>query len=897
MSRLGPSLRRWIEIFGYSAIGALVAIPLGTLVAQTTEDLAEATFAGTTPKLLFSVVLCLSIVAVLWRYSGTRLLHWRHLITYPPLGVAIPVSIWMVIGLLSTTSPATLKPSEIPFLKDAFFVVAITTTALTIATAIIMAGYSSIRKAAFRHEIRKRHIISKDLFSVPLPELLDWLSSEIPITRSAEDMFGSDERARRVAKALQTERRSGDDRTLRQTVVIQGPFGSGKSSVVALAQDYLLADESENFIFVSVQCWGFSSIAAQEYLLEKAVAELSKEVDCLSLRSIPSAYVDAVTETNTWIGACYRALAPNATPLDHIKRFTPILEAINSRLVVIIEDTDRNGPDFDQKHIEAMLFNFREVERISFVLTAGSKSEIEFPKIAEHILFLPLLPEGSVLTLLDRVRHQCRIAVPFNDPTPSANRPRNRPDSLSAEAATVREASAAFSRTVPSWPRSLASLLNTPRKLKQTLSAIVNQWETLRGEVDIDELIMVTALRTCAPGVYTFFGSHFHDLKPLFRHRDKQPNPDEEARHKDRIEFIRRQWGKVVEESGHDPVVLGTIVSELIPSLAALTGVTAWAHGNRCQSIGSNRGATYWERLTTESLSDRELRDQDVLTVLAGATTEEGATTLGKRAGKSRDFAELVSFFRRFSRNAVDDDHLLQALAVALNHVRPFERSWLSENVSSYESVIKWIETISVNEQVLRDWLSKQLEACLPQHLQDANYLYHDIQKRISRDCCQVVRMRLLGHCQRAFGAMSPQEFSACFDGNFPYTLAHLVRSEKTKSEALLTRAEDWRWLSPLLLESMEAFPETIVPQVMMLFGDYGTGEEGPTYFDFDEGELRSLFGDELPRALKLLTHTLIIPETMEGLFRLAAPLGTQKAKDWLNGITKDGDAQALPSI
>ena len=890
MNACKSSLYRWRDVLGYSIVGAFLAVPVGGGIAQMVEGFSGTLVKSGIPQAVLSFSIYLIALWMVWRQSGAKVWHFRHLATYPPTLAAVPVSLWMIVGILYISPFFPEEKARYAICQTVLMAAAIITF-VAIAVALTTAFCSSIQKRRHQRSVRERKIVSKDIFSMPLEELFSWLSSETPIARSAQDMFGANERAQRIAKALQTERNGEDGRTLRQTVVVQGPFGAGKSSVLKLAEDYACADSDEHYIFVHVQCWGFSSIAAQEHILEKAIEKLGEEVDCLSLRSISAAYVDAINETNSWVGTIFRMFSPSASPLHHLKRFTPLLGATNAQLVIIIEDTDRNGSDFDQKHLEAMLYNFREVERVSFVLTAGDRSEIEFPKIAEYILFLPPLMEDKVLALLDRMRQYCLTSVPFIDPTVGAegNSSRNRPDALRASAAAGRMATDMLGFEGQPWAGALASLLNTPRRLKQTLFILKSRWEILRGEVDVDELIILSALRVCAPGVFTFLGSHLRDLEPLFRHQGNNPTQDEMQRRNDRISYLKYRWGKVVEDSGCDPAVLGVILAELVPLSASLTGVRCWTHGNRCQSIRSKRGDIYWERLTAESLIDGDVRDQDVLSVLAEATDDKGIIVLGQRAAASEEFTDLVTFFNRFSRR-IEIDSLLQAAEIALKLVRPFRRSSLGGVSTIFESIKLWFSFVPHNDIRFRDWVIKQICDYLPYYLEDANFLYFDtMRERLGLENLRFVRERVMERCREVFENMTADKFSSCFDKDYPYALGHLIRLDNKNSDALMARAKDWRWMAPLLLQSMESHPEIMVPQVMMMFGTYGPGGTMPTFFNYNEDEMSLMFGDDLRCAVSLLAQPVVLSETMEAWFRLAAPFGAAAAERWGHRLSAGG--------
>jgi hypothetical protein len=520
------------------------------------------------------------------------------------------------------------------------------------------------------------------------------------------------------------------------------------------------------------------------------------------------------------------------------------------------------------------------------VLTAGSASEIEFPKVAECVLFVPPPPTKTTLALLDIVREHS-LAFDFIDPTKQAGQSRNRPPSLRG-AGSSGKWDLFFGNPVPAWATSIASILNTPRRIKSTVSAISSRWDALVGEVDFDELIMLTVLRLCSPAVFSFLGVHFQEFKG-FRPPHGKENPDDHARMEERREYLKTRWLRAVTESGFDSHLLGTVLAELVPSSAYITGVAQMGHGNRCQSITSSRGDVYWERLTTETLSDGAVRDQEVLQLIRGATSDEGITLLANRFAESMEVAELVLFFDKWSR-AVDDAALLKIATVVIRKSRPLVRRRLNRETTSLWALREWMEKLSYADTALRDWLVVEMEHCLPHSLADANTLFMDFgRSKLDQDAMISVRTRFVNALREVLSTISPLEFARMFDADYPYSLGQLIRLDgKTYPEPLLTDAKSWQWLRGMLLDAMTHAPELAIPQVMMLFGTFGPGGHYPTWFKYDEMAMLDLFGEELRRAVALLSQDFAISSSAEPWFQLAGPLGTKQARNWLKQMDSD---------
>ncbi len=244
------------------------------------------------------------------------------------------------------------------------------------------------------------------LDDLDITALLAWLSDERAIESDDQDFFEAIDRAQRIWNAVQ-KHRSALRPHLLQTVVLEGPFGAGKTSVVNLLQRFVEREGDGRYLVVPVSAWGFSSLSARQHVLNQVIEQLSEHVDCLAVRDLPRDYVDALVESNKWF-ALLKPSVSQLAPAERLKRLMPILNAIDLHLIVVIEDSDRNDVDFNPQHLQSMLNDFREVERLSFILTVGSASGVDFPKVAEHIETIPRLSQYDALSLIDAVREYCR---------------------------------------------------------------------------------------------------------------------------------------------------------------------------------------------------------------------------------------------------------------------------------------------------------------------------------------------------------------------------------------------------------------------------------------------------------------------------------------------------------
>ena len=865
-------LLRWFFVLFYAAFAAVLGLPLGRFADHAFAVLAGFLGESGVDVQALRWVVAAGLLIIVMQQTGARLAHLRLLFRYPPTFVAAVLGICGVFGLAWLTDP------EFAALSQSMAKVFAESLSLLPVVLCIVEAFAKKDPATKAVLDRPSEITLEALVALPMEELLNWLSTESAIDAPAADLFGAAERAGQVWEALQTERADGSGLELRKTVVIQGPFGAGKTSTVKLVEDLAKNSKGERYIFAHVNCWGFSSIRAQEHILEKAISELSRTVDCLALRRLPAAYADALRKSNSWFGLLAYITGEEKEPGAQLQRFTPLLRAIGAQLVIVIEDTDRNGPDFDQRHIEALLYRFRKVERVSFILTAGSKSDIDFPKIAEHILFLSPLRPDAVLAMVNRVRDHCRTWS-FIDPTLGPYSSRNRPEQLDAGSSM--------------WALPLAAILNNPRRLKITLTKIIERWKLLYGEVDIDELIMLTALREAAPRIFSFFGSHFREFKGATTEPPKNHlNADTEEARKGRLAFLKDRWRAAVSESENDSTYLAAILGELIWSSTKITDCSFFKSSNRVQSINDyrtgSRGDIYWERLTGGSITLKSVRDQDVLTAMCKAVDGADIELFGQRFAASDEFAEVVLFFEGLMQR-MNQKVVLQIASPALQALRPLPPGNTEPGALVY--LTRWLDMLPYNDPDYQQWLALEMERCLPNSLLDAERIFWRFgRSKMETSMLLTVRQQFVASVQRHFEGANVDVFASCFVASFPYSLGHLIRlDEKDYPSEYLTKPSDWIWLADLLIEGMKRHPQILIPQVLMLFGGFGPGGQIPTWFKLDEDRYRELFGERWPEALQLLTQDIVVDPDAEGLFRYAAPLGTAEARRLAASLVNDG--------
>jgi KAP family P-loop domain len=475
--------------------------------------------------------------------------------------------------------------------------------------------------------------------------LIEWLKREEPIIHPGQDMFGVKVAARRFAARLQDVPAT--------TSGIVGPRGMGKTSFLKLVEHYLqesktsTSDAKPKHIWTcTVDGWGLQSgPAAAEYVLNRVLDALSKHVDCVALAGLPSDYRAALANAGpTWARVTSALFSRHLSPTSQLLRLQPILDAVDGRIVIFIEDLDRNPNDDNFfRQIEAMLDRLRHLSRVTFVLAisemaSGKKHTplIDFTRLCNRTESYSRLDPWSVWEVVVAFRQHCLSHFSGNakgdvDPAlPEIRRTLSVLDKMQWEMGGGNQP----------WtylPRQIASLLSTPRSLKRALRRTWQAWEALHGELDFDDLLVCNVLREAQPRLYDGVLLNIHRIRGLTPVVDEldQRSVDQVDQEKDGILSAIGGLGTAEGEAGRClvfflfPILGGQYVPRRQPSPP--------------QSVAM-LGTDYWERANA-----RGPRDQEVLRTMRESKLPDGSgrRELLCKLMVDQPFADRVEYFAR----------------------------------------------------------------------------------------------------------------------------------------------------------------------------------------------------------------------------------------------------------
>ena len=667
-------------------------------------------------------------------------------------------------------------------------------------------------------------------------QIHDWISAnEQPITTDRQDLFGRAPVATRITEALQEGR----------SVALLGTFGTGKSSILNLALAKL-RQYSTRTIVARLDVWAVPRPEdAPRVALDQIVDALDHHVDTVSLRGLPITYQRLVAALP--IGSISRVLGLQ-TPGDslaELQRLAPVLEVLNARLVLIVEDVERTTREFDTRHLQRFLWALRGIRRVSFVLACdpGNGPSIDFSKLCDTIELLRPMEYEHVGSILVTAVDHWRYAYPDIDPRPAPHRTTLRLEAYPS-ASSMHEY---LRRLAPDTPLDqLVRLLQTPRRLRQVLRRVDLVWRRLHGEADLEHIVILTALREASTAVYEF----------LFAHIDAaRHGPDEWLTPG---AALTEQWNRLLESLSN-----GLVARQLV-NLLGIQQLSDGGHqgvGPSPQGVHLSHPTDYFRRIATERLDPDELRDQTVLDDIDTWRQNRGGALMDSLLAADEESDRYPRVWLHFSgRHATTELTELTTLLVE----RVLDRDG-REAEADHPALVALSDTCGRRLQRDREsgWLRALIVGAVPVALGFATELYRDwtgddgivtpgVRPEIRDALVEAVQGTLRDGTDVAL-LLNPRD---------PWSVGRFVLCMAEGGSGV--DLETWReYLAPALARAARTHPEIVLPELANFLGDEESSRRGvgsgPTEFvgryAIERDRAEAVLGDSLDLVLELIAE------------------------------------------
>ncbi len=644
-------LTRWLSLICCGVVAGVVLLALEPFTHPLGETLASRL------AMLHPLQICvlLSVLAcpACWFVGRRRwrgFLGVRFLFTYPPLWVAMIIGLGTWLGgtlwLLGIERVSAILgdvlwfQSQVPSVVWWFILLVLAVLSLATVLPYIAAVLQGGREVTSEHE--RDHIRANDFDA-----LRHWLQDDSEVAAPADDRFGHDEIARRMAARLMEPNEAS-------TMAVVGMLGSGKSTIQRLVAHHLRYRPTVRLVDVSV--WPFDSAqAAVRGILRAIVRELGRHVNVLPLVGLSDDYVTAIEKTARSYGGIARLLRGSSDPEQILQRFSDIACAAGLRLVLWVEDLERfsggdqlEGEPRIEREVErlgpirALLHLLDRCPQISVVISDTSlRTRFDLGKIARFVEQPPAMDAERVWNVTALLRYRCLGGYPITviDPaSPEARRqltPKRDAHQVSAWLSSFRDLQ-------PSIPAAIAHTLKTPRALKSALRITLEPWEKFPGEIDLDSVLVASVLRVARPDLFAIVSEHIE----LFRHGLTDPFTVSGEKKPHRV--VEQIDKLLANEDERSAASLRALLSYLFPKYPPEGANNDWKDISRPQALFVDRYADYWRRYLAQEPVDEAKSDQRALKSMMAWRNQESSDLIDRMIDPERSdqIEQFVGQFR-----------------------------------------------------------------------------------------------------------------------------------------------------------------------------------------------------------------------------------------------------------
>lgn len=554
------SLYRWIYIVLLGFASAIIVLVVSALINNSdfTNFLINAIASLNLPTYIglniLSIAFILYILNVFFVFKITQLKNISCQIKYPP----ITISVLICVLILFFSSDYEFSPINLSFIQKYH----LSTSLILIALLAGLLLWNHSKNGILNNK-------KSDLEDVTIPEWIEensensylyrWLNTENPINHPKDDLSSRRVYADRIAEKLL---KKGE----RNHICLIGPFGIGKTSIWKMTNEIL---NNKNFIFVPIDGWGIPEGSCAAIILNEIVYALSDYVDSAAIKAIPKEYTEAIAGTDL-SGASFISsillLHNKKSPIQILNKIDKILSCIGKRIVVVLEDFDRNENHLKTSNeIASLLDRLRQLNSIDFILCIGVGEGSEV--LSRISTYREDIAHFNTKATVQKVIHLMNEYTKYKNIEP-------------------------IEQGVEHLDY-INDVIKTPREMKYILRRSLSAWEKLAGEVNYQDLLIVNILRHSSPETLSLIVENFEEFKKGKRENDDGP--------------LIKLFNESVKNNSVNAI--SNLVKILFPKWNFDTYVKL---RSSFQRLDDTQGSEYLNRILSESVSD-DLKDVEFI--------------------------------------------------------------------------------------------------------------------------------------------------------------------------------------------------------------------------------------------------------------------------------------------
>ena len=446
-----------------------------------------------------------------------------------------------------------------------------------------------------------------------------WFKDDLPVQSTTELEPDLQVYAQRITERLLTGGdKEGYERKGAQHIALCGPFGCGKSSIVAAIANELkkpkkieagLSDEEKlkveqqnkiNWIYSDISTWGAASGSVAHVILSNIIDDISQHIDMCAFRALPKHYTEALKSGGSFFQFASTLLAGPVDIEQSFQKLNDVLEVTNHKLLITLQDVDRGTGDENEKRlndIAALLDRLKnkDLSRINFIIAMGNENEVAAEVISKVADYREDIAKKDFTDLLvdyiyeNLTRSKVLTVTPYS--LESLDDVRN--NQISRIAFYLSEIA------------ELNKLISSLRVLKRVLRRVNEIWwhNNLKGEVSFISLIMMLAMKEEKPLLFAKYTQFIESVKIKSKQVDIE-------------RFLEKDTSEELKE--YLKVMLGIKVNTVpIHDSTPPKERDIWSLNpniEHLQTVGcSNEMSFYVQRIMRQSILSSEFKDQEVI--------------------------------------------------------------------------------------------------------------------------------------------------------------------------------------------------------------------------------------------------------------------------------------------
>lgn len=369
-----------------------------------------------------------------------------------------------------------------------------------------------------------------------LTDFENWFKDDTPITSINDLEADYQVYAKRIYQRLIHGGVKGQS-TLPQHIALCGPFGCGKSSIIACIVNELkqndVTDTKANWLHCDISTWGTEPNNLAQVVLAHIIDTIAEKLDMCAFRSLPSHYVEALKGGGGQWPIFAALITKNINEEKYLECINRVLVATNINLLVTLQDIDRGTKDNTEKRLNALgslldRLNNRNLTQLNFIVALGNEQPQQIEVISkvtgttEHLLnlnFTSIIKSYTYLAIKKALENDKIIVL--SDNMPKYNRDSFYTITLKTEldynnlvTTSPRTGKIQRNNLFYAETEQLSRAIHSSRILKKVLRRVNEAWQVdkLMGEMNITSILMLTTLREVNQRVFSQFETHYDSL-------------------------------------------------------------------------------------------------------------------------------------------------------------------------------------------------------------------------------------------------------------------------------------------------------------------------------------------------------------------------------------------------